>query len=82
MIESKTIRQSADDCDVHRNTAFRWRHRFLLEAHDTQPQLLSGIVESDETFFRKQHKNEISVKFRNKMSITHQFPIFRRQNLL
>ena len=56
MIESKTIRQSADDCDVHRNTSFRWRHRFLLEAHDTQPQLLSGIVESDETFFRKSEK--------------------------
>ena len=56
MIESKTIRKSASDCFVHRNTAFRWRHRFLEGSHDSQPQLLVGIVESDETFFRKSNK--------------------------
>ena len=56
MIDSKTIRQSAEVCSVHRNTAFCWRHRFLKGSHDSQPQLLSGLVEADETYFRESHK--------------------------
>ncbi|ART48097.1 hypothetical protein CBP33_08130 [Acidovorax carolinensis] len=29
MLDSKTIRQAAQTSGVHRNTSFRWRHRFL-----------------------------------------------------
>lgn len=56
IIDSKTIRKSATICSVHRNTAFRWRHRFLNGSHDSQPQLLTGMVEADETYFRKSRK--------------------------
>jgi len=56
MIDSKTIRKSAEVCSVHRNTAFRWRHRFLKGSHASQPKLLSGLVEADETYFRESHK--------------------------
>ena len=30
MIEGLTVRKTAGKCEVHRNTAFRWRHHFLM----------------------------------------------------
>ena len=27
-----TVREAAKECDVHRNTSFRWRHRFLMNS--------------------------------------------------
>ena len=50
MIEGLTVRQAADKMGVHRNTAFRWRHRFLRQIETIQPTQLNGIVEADETF--------------------------------
>ena len=41
---------------MHRNTAFRWRHRFLTEIETIQPLVLNGIVEADETFFLESQK--------------------------
>ncbi|MCF3636779.1 hypothetical protein LU298_09765 [Komagataeibacter intermedius] len=37
-------------------TSFRWRHRFLAAPSWEQPALMSGIVEADETFFRRSFK--------------------------
>lgn len=52
--EGQSVRRSAATCDVARSTAFRWRHRFLSTARETE--VLSGIVEADETFFRRSYK--------------------------
>jgi len=50
-----TIRASAERCKLAVNTAFRWRHRFLV-AESPQIQKLTGIVEADETYVLESHK--------------------------
>lgn len=46
-----TVREAAAQCGIDKNTAFRWRHRFLRQAAQTKAERLEGIVEADETFF-------------------------------
>jgi transposase-like protein len=54
--DALSVRETAAACDVAVSTAFRWRHRFLRGAKTKQPSQLSGIVEADETFFRRSFK--------------------------
>jgi transposase-like protein len=56
VLESRSIRIAAGQVGVHRNTAFRWRHRFLDRPRDDQPRQLSGIVEADEMFILESQK--------------------------
>src|SRR5690349_362014 len=50
-----TFTKAAAHCGVHLTTSFRWRHRFL-EAPVATREALAGVVEADETFFRRSHK--------------------------
>ena len=52
---SDTVRKAAKTCRVAVATSFRWRHRFL-RADVADAETLSGIVEADETFFRRSFK--------------------------
>lgn len=54
--ESKTVRASAELSKIHRNTSFRWRHRFLSWITKDLPSDLTGIVEADETFILASEK--------------------------
>ena len=54
--ESKAVRTAAVETGVHRNTAFRWRHRFLHWVKHDLPQRLNGIVEADEMFILESQK--------------------------
>lgn len=54
--EGLTVRQSASICEVHANTAFRWRHRFLEKAKEIKAESLEGIVEISEVFLPKSEK--------------------------
>jgi len=56
MSESKTVRDSAKLAGVHRNTSFRWRHRFLSWMTNDLPVSLGGITEADETFILESEK--------------------------
>lgn len=57
LIDGDTVRAAARRGGVHKNTAFRWRHRFLaLPA--LKPSSPHGIVEADETYFLESHKGE------------------------
>lgn len=58
MEQGTSVRKSAVACDVHRNTAFRWRHRFLVLPNDSKPGRLAGIAEADETFFLESFKGK------------------------
>ena len=58
LIEGKTVRDSAEICGVHPNTAFRWRHRFLRLPRELKPERLEGIIEADETFFLESKKGQ------------------------
>ena len=56
MLEAQTVRASASTLGVHRNTSFRWRHRFLAWARHDRPGLLAGIAEADELFLLESQK--------------------------
>jgi transposase-like protein len=56
--QSRTVRQSAADSKVHRNTSFRWRHRFLKWISQDRPARLHGITEVDETHILESDKGK------------------------
>lgn len=56
MLDGQSVRKTADQLGVHRNTSFRWRHRFLHLAKDDRPAALSGIAEADELFLLESQK--------------------------
>src|SRR5699024_8747253 len=61
LIDGQTVRQSARRAGVHRNTAFRWRHRFLAAPAAMQAEHLAGIAEADETVMRRSYKGSRSL---------------------
>lgn len=56
MIAGLSIRNCARISAIHRNTAFRWRHRFLKNSATAQAKHLDGITEADETLFLRSEK--------------------------
>lgn len=56
MKEGLSLRKAAAICGIHRNTALKWRHRFLKNATNIKAEQLNGIVEADETYFLKSEK--------------------------
>ena len=58
LLDGATVREAARRCGIHKNTAFRWRHRFLSLPARSKPAHLHGIVEADETYFLESHKGE------------------------
>lgn len=62
MIAGFSVRETARKCNVHRNTSFRWRHRFLKHQHKAQCKELSGIAECDTTYFRRSDKGSKDLK--------------------
>lgn len=55
-----SVRESASLCCVNKNTAFKWRHRFLENAKHIKPQNLNGVVEISETYFAYSEKGKKS----------------------
>jgi len=58
LIEGTTVRAAAGRCGIHKNTSFRWRHRFLTLPAQAKPQHLHGIIEADETYFLESYKGK------------------------
>lgn len=58
----KSVRQAASICGVHRNTAFKWRHRFLENAKQIEPVKLRGIVEFEASYFKYSEKGQKKFK--------------------
>ncbi len=56
--QSLTVRQAAADTGIHRNTSFRWRHRFLSLISQDRPPELNGITEADETYLLESGKGK------------------------
>ncbi|AYM76255.1 ISXO2-like transposase domain protein [Janthinobacterium sp. HH103] len=56
LLESASVRKAASQLGVHRNTAFRWRHRFLSLAKTDRPHCLHGIAEADELYVLESEK--------------------------
>ncbi len=62
LIEGLSIREAATKCGVHKNTSFRWRHRFLQNANLIKPKKLSGVVEVNELIFAWSEKGNKKLK--------------------
>jgi transposase-like protein len=58
LIDGLSITKAAQQLEVARSTAFRWRHRFLALPHHVKAGNFSGIVEADETCVLKSHKGQ------------------------
>ena len=56
LLDSRPVRAAAKLVGVHRNTAFRWRHRFLDRVKHDRAEYLTGIVEADEMFLLESQK--------------------------
>lgn len=56
VLNSTTVRGAARSVGVHRNTSFRWRHRFLDVTKHDRPDTLTGIAEADELYLLESHK--------------------------
>ena len=56
MLNSFSVRKAAEQVQVHRNTSFRWRHRFLSLARTDRPHCLHGIAEADEMYVLESQK--------------------------
>ena len=58
LIEGVSVRDAARRCQIDKNTAFLWRHRFLKYAAGHRATHEVGIVEADETFFLESFKGQ------------------------
>jgi transposase-like protein len=56
MLVATTVRRAASEVDVHKDTSFRWRHRFLSMTKADRPDRLQGIAEADELFILESEK--------------------------
>lgn len=56
LLSSYTIRRAAERCGIHKNTSFRWRHRFLSLPKTDRPHCLHGITEADEMYILESEK--------------------------
>jgi len=56
LLDSRSVRQAAQQLGLHRNTTFRWRHRFLSVAKTDRPHCLHGIAEADELYVLESEK--------------------------
>lgn len=56
LLSATTVRRAAYAVGVHKNTSFRWRHRFLTLPKADRPLRLSGIAEADEIYLLESEK--------------------------
>lgn len=58
LLASLTVRKAATELGVDKNTAFRWRHRFLTLPKADRRMSLHGITEADEMYLLESRKGE------------------------
>lgn len=56
MLKGYTLSQSAQEVGINIATAFNWRHKILDSLKNIEDDILSGIVEADDTFFLHSRK--------------------------
>ena len=56
MIEGKSLDRISAGLKINKKTAFDWRHKILSSLEQDQGNEMSGIVESDGTFFEESEK--------------------------
>ena len=51
-----TIREAANVCGIHKNTSFRWRHRFITNFKFIKAKKIGGIIESGQLLLKESFK--------------------------
>ena len=65
MLEGKTLKKCAEALDISITTAFYWRHKVLHALFKLgDGQKLTGILETDETYFLESYKGKRDLTFR------------------
>lgn len=62
MNEQLTIKEAAEKVGISYQTSFVWRHKILSTLKDTEPTMLEGIVEADDTYFCISDKGKRDLK--------------------
>lgn len=58
MVDGLSVRKTAARLAISPQKAFRWRHKFLEFLSTQKPELLTGVVEVDETVFPVSYKGQ------------------------
>jgi transposase-like protein len=58
LLNGLSVRKAAAKCNVHFNTTFKWRHRFLVNANKVKPDKLAGIIEMNISTLRYSEKGK------------------------
>ena len=61
MLSGATLKRIAEEVDINIATAFSWRHKVLNCLKNIEDEILSGIVEADDTFFLASRKGERNI---------------------
>jgi hypothetical protein len=61
MLYGATLKRIAEEVDINIATAFSWRHKVLDCLKNIEDEVLSGIVEADDTFFLHSRKGERNI---------------------
>jgi transposase-like protein len=61
MLFGATLESIAEEVDINIATAFSWRHKVLDCLKNIEDEVLSGIVEADDTFFLHSRKGERNI---------------------
>ncbi|MDM5239175.1 IS1595 family transposase [Bacillus cereus] len=64
MVEGCTLPQISEELGIHLSTCFYWRHKVLFALRSNGFNQLSGIIESDETFFLESEKGKKNINHR------------------
>ncbi|MCT4616126.1 MAG: IS1595 family transposase [Marinifilaceae bacterium] len=64
--DGMTLAKSAEICDIHINTAFRWRHRFLSNMKEIKAKKIGGVVESGHLTLKESFKGSRTALFNSK----------------
>lgn len=57
LMDKKTLKESAEECEISMGTAFLWRHKILDALEEMEGKVcLEGTVQADETFLNVSYK--------------------------
>jgi len=82
-----SIRKSASICGIHKNTSFKWRHRFLQNSTSIKASTMPGISEMDSIIMIKSYKGSKNLQrsprkrgIKNRTNIKDSFSVFFVKN--
>ena len=79
--EGVTIREAASICGIHRNTSFRWRHRFVSNLKFIKAKKLGGIIEMGNTIFKESFKGTKDIDIKERKDIYVLYSVDRNNNV-